>query len=187
MNLIELMMVEHATLRVQLRSVRERNSDSIFEVEDFVRNCHARIEDEIIFPKLKEQYAQKDEQLVKVLSRLEADHRLIEMIGEQIKVRTAEGDLETMRKRTMLYADTLESHNSSEETLAFPFWTLNEYHDDSDLMQKAKKIIEEFGRDRYFKITGISEKLFELGDLISSTFAPNLEGLFYAKKDVQER
>ncbi|MGI0092115.1 MAG: hemerythrin domain-containing protein [Nitrososphaerales archaeon] len=162
MNLVELMMAEHASLRVQLRSVREGNSDPIFEVEDFVRNCHAKIEDEVIFPKLKEILSSPKEdgqQLVKALSRLEADHKLIDMIGEQIKVRTAEGDVEAMRKKVMLYADTLESHNSSEEALVFPFWTLD--GSESDLVQRAKRIIEEFGRDRYFRITGVSEKLFE--------------------------
>ena len=162
MNIVELIMVEHAALRVHLRFVREKNSESIYEVEDFVRNCHAKIEDEIIFPKLKELLAPRDEQLVKALSRLEADHRLIEMIGEQIKVKTAEGDLEITRKRTMLYADTLESHNSSEETLVFPLWPVNGSHGDSEMMLRARKIIEEYGRDRYFKTTGISEKLFDL-------------------------
>ncbi len=162
LNLVELMMVEHASLRLHLRTVREGNADLIFEVEDFVRNCHARIEDEIIFPKLKEILSgRNEEQLVKALSRLEADHKLIDMIGNQIKSRTAEGDLETMRKRVMLYADTLESHNSSEETLVFPFWTLVGSQGDSELVHKAKGMVDEFGRDRYFKITGVSEKLFD--------------------------
>ncbi|MGI0078230.1 MAG: hemerythrin domain-containing protein [Nitrososphaerales archaeon] len=161
MNIVELMMMEHAALRLHIRFVREKNSDSIYEIEDFVRNCHAKIEDEIIFPKLKELLAPKGEQLVKALFRLEADHRLIEMIGEQINVKTAEGDLETLRKRTMLYADTLESHNSSEETLVFPFWEVSGPRENSDALLKAKKIIEEYGRDRYFRITGISQKLFD--------------------------
>ena len=162
MNIVELMMVEHSVLRVHLRAVRERNLDTIYEVEDFVRNCHARIEDEVVFPKLKEIFeANKDEKLVKTLSRLEADHKLIEMIGEQIKVKTAEGDMDTMRKRTMLYADTLESHNASEENLVFQFWLPAE-SEEHELISRAKKIIEEYGRDRYFKITGVSEKLFDL-------------------------
>jgi hemerythrin superfamily protein len=155
---MELMMVEHASIRVHLRFIREKSSDSVYEVEDFVRNCHAKIEDEIIFPKLKSVLAPKDDQLIKVLSRLEADHRLIEKIGDQIKIKTAEGDLETLRKRTMLYADTLESHNASEETLIFPFWEKNK-SEDGEIMRGAKKIIEEFGQDRYFRITGISERL----------------------------
>ena len=155
-------MVEHVALRLHLRSIREKNSDSIYEVEDFVRNCHVKIEDEIIFPSLKGVVA-NNEQLVKVLSRLEADHRMIEKIGEQIRIRTAEGDLDTTRKRTMLYADVLESHNSSEETLVFPFWSEYQPKGESDMLAKrVKQVIEEYGRDRYFRVTGISEKLLDL-------------------------
>ncbi len=162
MNIIELMMIEHASLRLHVRFVRERNTDSIYEVEDFVRNCHAKVEDEIVFPKLKQILAPKDEQLVKILSRLEADHRLIETIGERIKVSTTQAETEMLRKRVMLYANTLESHNSSEEDLVFPFWQSDGTKDENEVMSRAKKIIEEFGRDRYFRITGISEKLFDL-------------------------
>ena len=117
MNIIELMMIEHASLRLHVRFVREKRTDSIYEVEDFVRNCHAKVEDEIVFPKLKQILSPKDEQHMKILSRLEADHRLIEMIGEQIKLSTTHAETETLRKKVMLYANTLESHNSSEEEL----------------------------------------------------------------------
>ena len=162
MNIIELMMIEHTSLRLHVRFVREKSTDSIYEVEDFVRNCHAKVEDEIIFPKLKQILASKDEQHVKILSRLEADHRLIEMIGEQIKVATAQAETDTLRKRALLYANTLESHNSSEEEIIFPLWQSDQTKDENEIMSRTKKIIEEFGRDRYFRITGISERLFDL-------------------------
>lgn len=161
MNIVELMMAEHAGLRVHLRYIREKNSDSVYEIEDFVRNCHARIEDELIFPKLRQLIEPKDPQLVKVLSRLEADHKLIEMIGEQIKVQTAQGEPETLRKRIMLYASTLETHNATEETTIFPFWSENSPAESEEIVSRARKIVEAFGRDRYFRITGVSEKLFD--------------------------
>lgn len=154
-------MVEHAAIRIQLKIIREKNSDSIFELEDFVRNCHAKVEDIVVFPKLKVILGSKGEQLVKTLSRLEADHKLIEMIGEQIKTLTAQGEEQTMRKRIMLYADTLESHNSSEESLVFPLWNLDE-KEERDIMLRSIEVIEKFGRERYFRITGISQRFFEL-------------------------
>jgi hemerythrin superfamily protein len=154
-------MVEHAAIRLRLYSIREKNNaDSIYELDDFVRNCHAKIEDEIIFPKLRQILGVKGEELVKTLSRLEADHRMIEKISEVLMSKTAEGDIETSRKRTMLYADVLESHNSSEETLVFPFWSINDPKEESLIMHRARKVIEEFGRDRYFRITGFSERLY---------------------------
>ncbi len=162
MNIVELLMVEHASLRVHLRFIRGGQTDSIYEVEDFVRNCHGRIEDEIVFPKMKEfLLATNNEPLVKTLSRLEADHRLLEKIGDQIKERTVEGNLEIARKRIMLYADTLESHNASEESLVFPFWSFRNSRESSEIASMAMKAIDAFGRDRYFRITGISEKLFD--------------------------
>lgn len=155
MNSVELLMVEHAALRLHFRFARDVNSDAIYEVEEFVRNCHARVEDEVIFPKLRESGNAKLEQ---VLSRLEADHKLIDTIGDQIKTRTAQGDVETLRKRISLYMSTVESHNSSEESLIFQYWKAGE---EQDAVSKARKIIEEFGLNRYFMITGISEKLLD--------------------------
>jgi len=86
MNIIELIMAEHASLRLHFRFVRERSSDPRFELEDFVRNYHAKVEDEIIFPALKQMIGSQNEQLIRVISRLEEDHRLIAMTGEQLKV-----------------------------------------------------------------------------------------------------
>ena len=157
MNSIELLMAEHAALRVHFRLARDVNSDSIYEVEEFVRNCHAKVEDEVIFPKLRES---GNAQLEQVLSRLEADHKLIDAIGDQIKLRTAQGDIETLRKRILLYMNTVESHNASEESLIFQYWKAGE-SEERDTKSKARKIIEEFGLNRYFAITGISEKLLD--------------------------
>jgi len=155
MNSVELLMMEHAALRLHFRLAREVNSDSIYEVEEFVRKCHARVEDEVIFPKLRESGNEKLEQ---VLPRLEADHKLIVTIGDQIKARTAQGDIETLRKRILLYMSTVESHNSSEESLIFQYWNVGE-SEERDAKSRARKIIDEFGLNRYFAITGISEKL----------------------------
>ena len=161
MDIIELLMVEHASLRLHFRFVREKSSDLIYEVEDFVRNCHARVEDDIVFPRLTQIMATKEEQLVKALSRIEADHKLIEKIGEQIKNSTIQAETEALRKRIMLYANTVESHNSSEESLIFQYWNASET-ESREIISKAKNIIEQFGRDRYFRITGISERLYDM-------------------------
>ena len=160
MNIIELLMVEHASLRLHFRFMREKSSDLIYEAEDFVRNCHAKVEDELVFPRLNQILATKEVDLVKALSRIEADHKLIEKIGDQIKNSTAQADTATLKKRIMLYANTVESHNSSEESLIFQHWQASEA-ESREIMSKAKEVIEQFGRDRYFRITGISERLFD--------------------------
>jgi hypothetical protein len=83
LNIIEQLMVEHPALRLQFRFAKKRNIDTIYKLEEFVRNCPARIEDEIVFPKLQSSIPQALRDSVgKDLSRLEADHRLIEKIGD---------------------------------------------------------------------------------------------------------
>lgn len=155
MNIIEQLMVEHVALRLHFHFDAGTNSNSVYELEEFVRNCHAKIEDEIVFPKLREIPEAKQN-----LSRLEADHRLIDTIGDQIKLRTAQGELEILRKRISLYMNTVESHNSTEESLVFPYWRVTE-SEELETVSKARRIIEDFGLNRYLSITGISSKLLE--------------------------
>ncbi len=156
-------MAEHASLRLHFQYARKTgNWDSIYEVESFVRNCHARIEDELVFPKLGKFLETQNSETLKVLSRLEADHKLIDTIGDQIKLRTTQGDTETLRKRILLYANTVESHNSSEESLIFQYWKNLPKDQQQDTIPNMRKILEEYGSNRYFQITGISEKLLDL-------------------------
>ena len=154
-------MMEHASLRIQFKFAREINTDRIFEIEDFVRNCHAKIEDEVVFPRLGELFDTKDDKDAKLtLSRLQADHRMIEMIGDQIKLRTIQGDSETLKKRIMLYIRTVELHNSTEELSVFSRWDFRQ-EEKVDAAPKYRKIIHEYGLDKYLAATGFSEKLLE--------------------------
>ena len=155
-------MAEHASLRLHFQYGRKTgNWDSIYEVESFVRNCHARIEDELVFPKLGKFLETQNSETLKVLSRLEADHKMIDTIGDQIKLRTTQGDTETLRKRILLYANIVESHNSSEESLIFQYWKNLSKDQQEDTIPNMRKIIEEYGLNRYFQITGISGKLLD--------------------------
>src|SRR5437899_2570515 len=105
MNVIELLMTEHVSLRIHFQCARKTaNWDSIYEIEDFVRNLHAWIEDEVVFPRLqKEFFRTSNDEKLKLLSRIESDHKLIDTIGDQIKLKTTQGDNESLRKRTLLY------------------------------------------------------------------------------------
>lgn len=158
MNIIEQLMVEHLALRLHFRFIRDSgNSNSIYELEDFVRKCHAKIEDEVVFPKL-----QSVEDVSRSLSRLEADHKLIDKIGDQIKIQTEEGNAEVLKKRIALYMTTVESHNSSEESLVFPHWdSISSSIEPRDEVSRARKIIDEFGLNRYLAITSFSQHLLE--------------------------
>ena len=149
-------MAEHSALRLHFRYLGA-NFESIYELEDFVRNCHAKIEDEVVFPLIRKSLESKITE--EIVSRLEADHKLIDKIGDQIKQKTVEGDLDVLRKRIQLYSNTVLSHNASEESLLFDHWNVSETLE-SQAASCARKIIEIFGVNRYFSITGISEKFF---------------------------
>ena len=149
-------MAEHSALRLHFRYLGS-NLESIYELEDFVRNCHAKIEDEVVFPAIRKSLESKF--VEETVSRLEADHKLIDKIGDQIKQKTVEGDMDVLRKRIQLYSNTVLSHNASEESLLFDHWNVSEALE-SEATSGARKIIEVFGVNRYFSITGISEKFF---------------------------
>lgn len=162
MNIIEQLMIEHAALRLHFRFAKESNSNAIYELEEFVRTCHARIEDALVFPRLKESLSQPIEEKVrKDLSRLEADHKLIDKIGDQIRFQTVQGDVETLRKRILLYMNTVESHNAGEESLIFQHWNVSDA-EEHEVKSKAWEIIRVFGLNRYFAISGFSEELVKM-------------------------
>jgi hemerythrin superfamily protein len=157
-------MVEHVSLRLRFRLMRElQNFDSIYGIEEFVRSCHARVEDEIVFPALRELLVaeRRQEQVKNVLSRLEADHRMIDTIGDQIKLRTIQGDAPTLSKRISLYCTTVETHNTTEEVQLFPQWKAS-MEQEEEFRVKALEIIRQFGLNRYYELTGISEQLLRL-------------------------
>lgn len=157
-------MVEHASLRLRFRVMREdQNFDSIYALEEFIRSCHAKVEDEIVFPVLRDLLlSQGKQQIVQdVLRRLEADHRLIETIGDQIKLRTVQGDSETLTKRISLYCTTVETHNAAEETQIFPYWNPG-INQEKEVASNAIKIMNLFGMNRYFETTGISQELLKM-------------------------
>ena len=159
MSLVDLLMVEHASLRLHFRYFREMNSDLIFELEDFISKSHSKVEDEIVFPRLT-QLSPADADLARKINRLIEDHELLAGLGENMRVWATEGPKELDVKRIALYADTVMSHNASEEALVFPLWIASA-QDEAEACRKARSIIEEFGVDRYLRVTGISKPLLD--------------------------
>jgi hemerythrin superfamily protein len=139
-----------------------QNFNSIYGVEEFVRSCHAKVEDDVVFPMLRNilAFQGKQQVIVNFLNRLEADHRLIDTIGEQIKVRTIEGKSEILEKRISLYCSTIETHNTAEETQIFSYWSPDAAQE-QDANERAMKIIRDFGTSRYYDVTGFSEELMK--------------------------
>ncbi len=61
----------------------------------------------MVFPRLRN--LASDDEVLKAISRLEADHKLIDKIDEQIRERTVSGhDPDILRKRILLYVPQLK-------------------------------------------------------------------------------
>lgn len=61
----------------------------------------------------------------KTILSLEADRKLIDEIGGQVRRRACR-DMETLKKRLHLYVSAVVSHNANEESLTFGYWSTTE-------------------------------------------------------------
>jgi hemerythrin superfamily protein len=162
MNPIELLMAEHATLRVYFRHLRSLNSDYLFEVDDFILGCHARIEDEVVFPALRSIGGDKASTIASVTSKLEEEHRVLQMLSNKMRVQVAETAAQLDRDAIALYASTVESHNSAEETSVFRHWGDVNKEDQAQSADLVRKLISEFGTARYLRATCFSQEFLSL-------------------------
>jgi len=162
MNPIELLMAEHAALRVYFRHMRNLNSDYLFELDDFIVGCHARIEDEVVFPALRKVGRPDADAVVTVTGKLEEEHKLLKMLSDNMRLMVAEEATKLDRDKVALYVSTVESHNSSEEILVFKFWDDLDRETRVESTNRVKKIIGEFGTARYLRVTGFSQEFLSL-------------------------
>jgi hemerythrin superfamily protein len=159
MNPIELLMAEHASLRVYFRHMRSLNSDYLFEVDDFILGCHARIEDEVVFPALGN--AGGESKVVAMTSKLEEEHRVLQMLSNRMRATVLEKT--TLDRDTVaLYASTVESHNSAEETSVFKHWDEVDSETRAKSTSQVRKIVSEFGVARYLRVTCFSQEFLSL-------------------------
>ncbi|MDP8024033.1 MAG: hypothetical protein RAK20_06175, partial [Conexivisphaerales archaeon] len=118
---------------------------------DFVVNCHAKHEDEIVFPTLMTK-EQKDQEFVNYVRRISADHKLIATLGSNIERWMNEKNYEMLERRVPLYLKTLLEHNLNEEREIFARWK-------PEYALPFKHIINGFGIEKYKSITGASDEM----------------------------
>src|SRR5579875_1856254 len=123
MDLVELLMAEHATLRLHFKFFKELPEDSIFEIDSFLIKCHSKVEDDIVFRMLEDKLlrtSSSNERLERIFKKIREDHMLLASFSDQIRSWTVEGENQLLKERLALYADTVLSHNSAEEVQIFP-------------------------------------------------------------------
>jgi hemerythrin superfamily protein len=162
MNPIELLMSEHAAFRIHFRQLRDLNSEYFFEIDDFILGCHAKVEDEVVFPALRKAGGPEAEKIDKTTRKLEEEHKLIEMLSSNLKQAVVEGTKALDRDKIALYASTVESHNDSEEIFVFKFWNDLDRETQASSTDGVKRIISEFGTARYLRLTGFSQEFLSL-------------------------
>ena len=137
-DLVDLIYLEHAIIRVRLSEVRDLMSEcektafrKLAEIHDFVVNWHAKIEDKYLFPLLPER-----------TRPLSNDHLLIEKFGNSV-IR------EKRKDWVSRYVDVVIDHNRNEEVLV-----LEDLRPlTSGLLEKVLKEAEGF--PNYSRITGL--------------------------------
>jgi|YelNatPaOPRAMG01_1025707.scaffolds.fasta_scaffold40705_3 hemerythrin superfamily protein len=160
MELVELLMVEHAALRLQMRGLVERPDVRQFlSLSSFLLEHHAKLEDLAFFPKMA---AVLDGKEFRPLKGLSSDHRLILTLVENMKKWTQEGRQDFFEKRMKTFVDVVLKHNLDEERLAFPLWSRVGEDERRDATLQARRMIEAFPEDAYFSITGLTREFIAM-------------------------
>lgn len=164
MNLINLLMMEHAVLRVHFLYMRELDRDRIFGIGDFLTNSHAKIEDDVVFPRIVESVpagSSNRELIERATKKYKDEHELINSFAENMRVWVVEGEASLFREKIGLYIDTVLAHNVDEEVRLFPEWRKVPGESREKALVDARVIIRDFGYDRYHTITGISKEFLD--------------------------
>lgn len=162
MNLVELLTVEHVALRIHFDYFYQGRPEKMYEVADFVVNCHAKSEDEVVFVGLRRLLERtRNTEGLRTIDRLAADHKMISTLYENLRNWTAKGELELVSKRSLMLAQITQSHNTNEELLVFPYWTGLEKQERQAALELVRNILRGYGLERYYRVTGISSSVLE--------------------------
>ncbi len=155
MDSVDVLLFEHSIIRLKEKELTKIESaiSDFNDFNDFVVNCHAKHEDEIVFPILISKN-QDDKDYVSYVKRISADHKLIATLGNNIVSWIKEKNYEMLERRLPLYFKILLEHNSNEEKDIFVRWK-------PEYSVSYKKVILEYGVDKYTKITGASRELID--------------------------
>lgn len=164
MDVVEILMVDHLSIRMIIKcGLTRMGVDEFSSLHGFIVNCHARIEDDLVFPVLKKHYMDSYEEYAKLVEWIGNDHRLLETLGNKTISYGIDKDWINYRRRLNLYFKILVEHNLREEVEIFPNW-LNEIDRETrrKYTAKAKEIIEEYGLEKYTRLTGFSSEAFKI-------------------------
>ncbi len=161
-DLAELLMFEHSSIRVVSREAKNDIAFDFFTgFNDYLVNDHVAVEEKILFPVIVDNDWADRQEFAKTVSRILADHKLIETLANNI-IRWHESGNEDLYKRRMPdFFMILTDHNLSEEDQVFPRWKLVDETRRYGAIRDAIELIQSTDENNYFDKTGISAELIK--------------------------
>lgn len=160
-DIVELLMVEHQAIRHLSRYIRRNSDEDLMGFHEYLKNVHIEIEEKIVFPILLEVGDQVDSALKLTIDQLIVDHKSIDSLESEILSLWKNGRQNTAIEKTNLYFRLLWDHNLSEDNLVFPLWKKVGEKDMIAAMNEARSIIDNFGRDIYTELIGLSSGAYQ--------------------------
>ncbi len=85
LGMVDVLMVEHLSIRLLSRcGLYIGDVEEFASFHDFILSCHAKIEDEIVFPILSKYYSGRDEDFVKLVRWIGNDHKLLDTLAKNV-------------------------------------------------------------------------------------------------------
>lgn len=161
-DLAEILQMEHLAIR-HLKNAfdREFDMEHFQEFGLYLKECHIEIEEKLLFPVLQAYGWDDSTEFNATANRILSDHRLIGTLSDNLLKWYNAGDRDLFARRLPLFFRLLLDHNNSEEENVFPRWLLLPALDLKNAKIEAVNTIESYGKTRYLKITGMSEKSYE--------------------------
>lgn len=158
---------QHRVIRVKvyqlsglITSDRSEFFSKFSELQDFIVMVHSRLEEEVVFKELlailekPAKTASVDSGSAKrELARLEADHAMLQKLGNEIKSIGLSTNDKTLLSRFETYRRVLLYHDNSEESAIDRILTDAKvgFPDNPELQDKVDRVIASYGLENYNK------------------------------------
>lgn len=157
-NVIEMLRAEHVAIKQHVKGIDSSNMyDQFLKLKDFLFKVHSMTEDLIFFPRIVS-YRRMPEDIIVMVRRLEADHKLLDKLATNIVDWHANGREKLVEDRLKLFFETLLEHNRLEESEIFSRSEVLEYPESLEADTEIWDVVKKYGVSRYEDYVGVSDE-----------------------------
>lgn len=157
-NVIEMLHAEHVAIFNHVKGINLSSQyEAFLSLKDFLFRMHAMTEDLIFFPRIIS-YRRMPEDIIEMVKRLEADHKLLDKLASNILSWKKNGKEKLVEDRLKLFFDTVIEHNRLEESDIFSRSEVQEYPESLEADTEIWEIMKKFGVSRYEEYVGVSDE-----------------------------